>query len=168
MIYSRSPEQYDPAPCIDPSGKRWSSMDAPRNSKHRSRRFFEPSSDMTPVVDTFSGDRLTVANALALVDLSPGNYLRYLWMPRDRDRNRHNVILSSVRTAASSGNRALREHVLDWVETLNNTSEEMLIMFSPGTGIDRNKIADAKKVLGRLANLYTEKEGAEFHGAFSS
>lgn len=149
MIYSRSPEQYDPAPFLDPAGDRYSKDTAPRNAKWAPRLFLVPTDDIEPVLDRGYGRKTREAVELLLRE-NPQAINDLLWAPRSGEDRRHNQILSSIR---SSGNTHVKADVYRlWLQTLEEFDHAALIALSPG--LTSRKIAEAKLILSRLLKAH--------------
>lgn len=159
MIYSRSPEQYDAKPYVGVDGQRYAVHEAPRGSRWEPRIPAITTGDISPVMDLSSGERIDLAVAKRLIRENPKRHRDFRWLPVGDITPRHNPVLSSIRIANVRPESRLN-YYKGWLETLTDFSTERLIALSPG--LTQAKVEDAKRVLQRLVNIYSE-EGAGNH-----
>lgn len=151
MIYSRSPEQYDPAPFLDPRGNRYGAAESPREAKWIPRLFLAPAVDIEPVMDT-GYKRYSIEAVENLLVKNPEAIATLTWSPRTGESHRHNQILSSIRNV---GNRPIGPELYRlWLTTLEEFHPETLIALSPG--LNGKKILEAKEILSRLLRVHEE------------
>lgn len=151
MIYSRSPEQYDPTPFLDSAGNRYPKGTAPKDAKWLPRLFLAPTDDIEPVLD--KGYERKGRKAIeALLEENPQAARDLLWAPRTGEYLRHNQILASIRNTVGNNPRA--EVYRLWLETIEEFNHDTLMALSPG--LNSQKIAEAKVVLSRLLRAHEE------------
>ena len=112
--------------------------------------------DPSPFIDQ-AGERFSLRNAPA----DAREKARSIFVPEHLDLDT-NPILANIRLLARDSKQPLGTIAKSWVSLLGDISHEILIAITPN--LDHQKIADAKKVLERLVNISSAKEGKVAHG----